>query len=153
MSAATAVQRTSALAYTLCRATKRRRSEQSMRGHILIVDDNPIDLRLAAELLEVHGFKAECAADAEEAQRLLLYVVPDLIVTDIALPGMDGLTFTRKLKADERLKHVPVIALTAFAMQGDEERAAAAGCRGYIVKPIDIRRFAEQIEEALGSQS
>jgi CheY-like chemotaxis protein len=121
-----------------------------MRGHVLIVDDNPIDLKLAAELLKAHGYAVDGAADAEEAQRLLLHQVPDLIVTDIALPGMDGLTFTRKLKADDRLKHVPVVALTAFAMRGDaEELAAAAGCRSYIVKPVDVRRFAEQISEIL----
>jgi CheY-like chemotaxis protein len=120
-----------------------------MLGHILIVDDNPIDLKLATGLLEVHGFRVDGAADAEEAQRLLLYIVPDLIVTDIALPGMDGLTFTRKLKADDRLKHVPVVALTAFALPGDEERAAEAGCRSYIVKPINIRQFAGQITEIL----
>jgi CheY-like chemotaxis protein len=120
-----------------------------MRGHILIVDDNPIDLKLASELLEIQGFHVDGAADAEEAQRILLDRVPDLIVTDIALPGMDGLTFTRRLKADERLKHVPVVALTAFALKGDEERAAAAGCRGYIVKPIDIRQFAGQISKML----
>ena len=122
-----------------------------MRGHILIVDDNPIDLKLAAEVLEVHGFKVESAADAEEAQRILLHRMPDLIVTDIALPGMDGLTFTRRLRTDERLGQIPVVALTAFAMRGDEEIAAAAGCSGYIVKPIDIRRFAEQISEILRS--
>ncbi len=120
-----------------------------MRGHILIVDDNPIDLQLAGELLAASGFEVRGAADAEEAQGLLAERIPDLIVTDIALPGMDGLTFTRKLKADARLGHVPVVALTAFALRGDEERAAAAGCRGYIVKPIDIRRFAEQISELL----
>ncbi len=120
-----------------------------MRGHILIVDDNPIDLKLATEILEVNGFKVDGVTDAEEAQRLLPYVVPDLIVTDIALPGMDGLAFTRKLKADDRLKHVPVVALTAFAMRGDEERAAAAGCRSYIVKPINIRQFPAQIAEIL----
>jgi CheY-like chemotaxis protein len=120
-----------------------------MRGHVLIVDDNPIDLRLAAELLKAHGYAVDGAADAEEAQSLLLNQVPDLIVTDIALPGMDGLAFTRKLKADDRLKHVPVIALTAFAKRGDEELAAAAGCRSYIVKPVDVRRFAEQISEIL----
>jgi CheY-like chemotaxis protein len=120
-----------------------------LRGHILIVDDNPIDLKLASELLAASGFEVRGTADAEEAQVLLAERIPDLIVTDIALPGMDGLTFTRKLKADARLGHVPVVALTAFAMRGDEERAAAAGCRGYIVKPIDIRRFAEQISELL----
>ena len=118
-------------------------------NHLLPIDSGQI--RIAGELLEVHGFQVECAADAEEAQRILVHRVPDLIVTDIALPGMDGLTFTRRLKADDRLKHVPVVALTAFAMRGDEERAAAAGCRTYIVKPIDIRRFAEQISEILRS--
>jgi len=122
-----------------------------MRGHILIVDDNPIDLKLAAELLEVHGFEVDRAADAEEAQRMLAHMIPDLILTDIALPGMDGLTFTRKLKADGRLRHVPVVALTAFAMRGDEDRAAEAGCRGYIVKPIDIPHFPGRIAEILGS--
>jgi CheY-like chemotaxis protein len=116
-----------------------------MRGHILVIDDNPIDLKLTAELLEVHGFKVDGARDAEQAQRLLVDMMPDLIVTDIALPGMDGRNFTRLLMADARLKHVPVVALTAFAMQGDEEKATAAGCRGYVVKPIDVRRFAEQI--------
>ena len=122
-----------------------------MRGHILIVDDNPIDLKLVGELLEIKGFSVECVSDAEQAQRTLTRMLPDLILVDIALPGMDGLTFTRRLKADDRLRHVPVVALTAFAMRGDEERAAAAGCRTYIVKPIDIKRFAEQISEILRS--
>jgi CheY-like chemotaxis protein len=116
-----------------------------MRAHILIIDDNPIDLKLAAELLEVDGFKASSAADAEQAQRMLLQMVPDLILMDIALPGMDGLALTRLVKVDARLKHVPVVALTAFAMHGDQERAAAAGCDGYITKPVSTRHFAEQI--------
>jgi CheY-like chemotaxis protein len=76
-------------------------------------------------------------------------MVPDLILMDIALPGMDGLTLTRVVKADPRLNHVPVVALTAFAMRGDDERASAAGCDGYITKPVSVRRFAEQISEIL----
>ncbi|MGO9987767.1 MAG: response regulator [Steroidobacteraceae bacterium] len=116
-----------------------------MLGRILIIDDNPIDLRLEAELLELRGYKVDVASDAEQAQSILSSVLPDLIVTDIALPGMDGLTLTRMLKADARLKRVPVVALTGFAMKGDAERAAAAGCDAYITKPIDPRTFAEQI--------
>ena len=87
--------------------------------------------------------------DAEQAQEILGHLTPDLILMDIALPGMDGLTLTRKLKADERLRHVPVVALTAFAMKGDYEKAVAAGCSGYITKPIDTRKLPEQVAELL----
>jgi CheY-like chemotaxis protein len=116
-----------------------------MRGHILIVDDNPIDLKLVGELLEVHGFKTECVSDAEQAQRTLARMAPDLVLVDIALPGMDGLSLTRLIKADARLRHVPVVALTAFAMRGDDQRAAAAGCEAYLTKPINVREFGGQI--------
>jgi CheY-like chemotaxis protein len=75
--------------------------------------------------------------------------VPDLILMDIALPGMDGLTLTRKLKDDKRLKHIPVIALTAFAMKGDEQKACEAGCNGYITKPIDTRKLPQLVAELL----
>lgn len=122
-----------------------------MRAHILIVDDNPIDRKLAAEVLEIAGFGVDTAVDAEEAQRMLQGMVPDLILTDIALPGMDGLSLTRLIKADARLEHVPVIALTAFALSGDDERAADAGCDGYITKPIDTRRFVDQVAKLLES--
>jgi CheY-like chemotaxis protein len=124
-----------------------------MRGHILIVDDNPIDLKLTSVLLAVKGFEVETAVDAEQAQLLLrrTRMVPSLIVVDIALPGMDGLTLTRLIKGDARLAHVPVVALTAFAKRGDEERAAAAGCERYFTKPIDTTRFAEDIAATLAS--
>lgn len=122
-----------------------------MGGHILIIDDNPIDLRLASELLEVNGYRADVATDAEQGQRMLLRMIPDLILTDIALPGMDGLTLTKIVKADARLKGVPVVALTAFAMHGDDERAAAAGCDGYLTKPINTRNFAGKIAEILNA--
>ena len=120
-----------------------------MRGHILVVDDNPIDLKLVGELLEVYGFKTDCVSDAEQAQRTLARMTPHLIVVDIALPGMDGLSLTRLVKADPRLQHVPVVALTAFAMRGDEQRAAAAGCDGYLTKPIKMREFGDQIATIL----
>jgi CheY-like chemotaxis protein len=77
---------------------------------------------------------------------LLLQLTPDLILMDIALPGMDGLEFTRKIKADEKLKTIPVVAITAFAMVGDDRKALDAGCAGYITKPIDTRKFPQQIE-------
>jgi CheY-like chemotaxis protein len=122
-----------------------------MRGHILIVDDNPIDLKLVGELLEVYGFQTECVSDAEQAQRTLARLLPDLIVVDIALPGMDGLSLARLVKADARLRHVPVVALTAFAMRGDDQRAAAAGCDAYLTKPINIREFGGQIAAILSA--
>jgi two-component system, cell cycle response regulator DivK len=138
------------IAYRLVSSlTEARDRRHTMRGHVLIVDDNPIDLKLAAELLEAKGFKADAAVDAEQAQDVLTQVVPDLILTDIALPGMDGLTLTRVVKADPRLQHVPVVALTAFAKHGDDERAAAAGCDGYLTKPLNARQFADQIAAIL----
>jgi len=116
-----------------------------MSTRILIVDDNPVNLKLATDVLEMEGYSVEKAVDAEQAQEMLKSATPDLILMDIALPGMDGLTLTRKLKADERLKDVPVVAMTAFAMKGDEQKALAAGCDGYITKPIDTRKLPQQV--------
>jgi CheY-like chemotaxis protein len=129
--------------------SNKRSSALEMRGYILIVDDNPIDLKLVGELLEVYGFKTDCVSDAEQAQRTLARSMPDLIVVDIALPGMDGLSLTRLVKSDSRLKHVPVVALTAFAMRGDDQRASAAGCDAYLTKPINVREFGDQIAAIL----
>ena len=116
-----------------------------MSTRILIVDDNPVNLKLATDVLEMEGYAVEKAVDAEQAQEMLKSATPDLILMDIALPGMDGLTLMRKLKADERLKDVPVVAMTAFAMKGDEQKALAAGCDGYITKPIDTRKLPQQV--------
>jgi CheY-like chemotaxis protein len=116
---------------------------------ILIVDDNPVNLKLACDVLEIEGHTVVKAVHAEEAQEILERRVPDLILMDIALPGMDGLTLTRKLKADSRLKHIPVMALTASAMKGDEKKAADAGCDGYITKPIDTRKLPQLVMELL----
>jgi CheY-like chemotaxis protein len=120
-----------------------------MSARILIVDDNPINLKLASDVLEMEGYTVVRAVDAEEAQEMLKRTVPNLILMDIALPGMDGLTLTRKLKADKRLKHIPVIALTAFAMKGDEQKASEAGCDGYVTKPIDTRKLPQLVAELL----
>ena len=116
-----------------------------MNRRVLIVDDNATNLRLAANVLELEGFTVDQAADAEQALQQLAQTRPDLILMDIALPGKDGLTLTREIKADPRWSGIPVVALTAFAMKGDEEKALAAGCQGYLTKPIDTRRFADQV--------
>jgi CheY-like chemotaxis protein len=121
-----------------------------VHASILIVDDNAINLRLAAEVLRHAGFSVLKATDAEKALEMLRFFVPDVILMDIALPGMDGLSLTRLLKADARLREVPVVALTASAMKGDEQRALDAGCDGYIAKPIDTRRLAEQVAGFVG---
>jgi CheY-like chemotaxis protein len=124
-----------------------------MAARILIVDDNAVNLKLASALLELEGYEVAQAVDAEQAQEMLGGDLPDLILMDIALPGMDGLALTRRLKADERLKHIPVVALTAFAMKGDEEKARAAGCEGYITTPIDTRMLADQVARVLGGRA
>lgn len=112
-----------------------------MSQRILIVDDNPVNLKLARSVLEIEGYEVDAAVDAENALDYLATRSPDLILMDIALPGMDGLTLTRKLKADPRWRGIPVIALTAFAMLADERQALDAGCDGYVTKPIDTRQL------------
>jgi two-component system, cell cycle response regulator DivK len=116
-----------------------------MNGLILLVDDNPINLKLASEVLMAGGYSTVTAVDAEQARELLHTLIPDLILMDIALPGMDGLSLTKLIKAEPRLLHVPVVALTAYAMRGDDTKALAAGCDGYISKPIDTRILIEQV--------
>lgn len=118
-------------------------------ARILVVDDNPTNLKLASDLLEYAGYEVLTAIDAERAQQVLERCLPDLILMDIALPGMDGLTLTRLLKDDARTRHIAVVALTAFAMKGDEEKARAAGCDGYISKPIDTRLLPRLIADYL----
>lgn len=112
---------------------------------ILVVDDNPTNLKLVSDVLECEGFGILKASDAETAQAFVRQTLPSLILMDIALPGMDGLALTRLLKADERTRQIIVVALTAFAMKGDEEKAFAAGCDGYIAKPIDTRKISGQV--------
>lgn len=123
-----------------------------MSAKILVIDDNPINLKLVSELLEFEGHKILKAADAEEAQIVLAGALPELILMDIALPGMDGLTLARKLRGEERTRHIRIVALTAFAMKGDDQKAFDAGCDGYITKPIDTRRLPEQVAEMLAME-
>jgi len=112
---------------------------------ILVVDDNPTNLKLVSDVLKSAGYEVFKANTAENAVLVIEQSMPDLILMDIALPGMDGLTLTRKLKAEASTKQIPIIALTAFAMKGDDQKAREAGCDGYITKPIDTRALPEQV--------
>ncbi|TLZ65154.1 MAG: response regulator [Methanobacteriota archaeon] len=116
---------------------------------ILIVDDNPTNLKLACVLLRGIGYAVEPASDAEEAMAAIRRTIPDMILMDIELPGMDGLALTRVLKSNPSTKAIRIVAMTAFAMKGDETKAIDAGCDGYIAKPIDTRRFPEQVASYL----
>lgn len=108
-----------------------------MADRILIVDDNVQNLKLARVILEREGYQVQTASDAEDALRVLESYTPQLILMDLQLPGMDGLELTRQLKADPARMHILVLALTAYAMKGDEQKALNAGCDAYMSKPID----------------
>ena len=116
---------------------------------ILIVDDTPVNLKLTRILLVNEGYKVLTAGSAEEALELLKSYHPYLVLADIQLPGMDGLEFTRCLKRNEATRDIIVVALTAFAMKGDEQKAIDAGCDGYITKPIDTRSLGARIRQYL----
>ena len=115
------------------------------QASILLVEDNVSNSKLARILLEREGHVVHTARDADEALQALGSYTPRLILMDIQLPGMDGLTLTRKLKCDPRTRDIPVVAMTAYAMKGDESQALAAGCQGYITKPIDTRHFTADV--------
>jgi CheY-like chemotaxis protein len=117
---------------------------------ILIIDDNPANVKLARLLLVNAGFEVRTANDSSEALEILRSFSPQLILMDIQLPGMDGLQLTRRLKADPSTSHSIIVALTAYAMRGDEERSKNAGCDGYMCKPINTRTFVDQIKLYLG---
>lgn len=116
---------------------------------ILIVEDNPLNMELLKDILEAQGYQIIQAYNSEEALTLLKAVKPDLIVMDIQLPGMDGLALTRLLKGKEGFKDIPIVAVTAHTMKGDREKALAAGCSGYISKPINIKFFKAAIADFL----
>ena len=116
---------------------------------ILVVEDNPANMTLATFLLESVGHTVLGAADAETGLMLARGERPRLILMDIHLPGMDGLEATAALKRDEATREIPIIALTALAMKGDEERIRAAGCDGYIAKPMRYREFLAAVAAAL----
>lgn len=123
-----------------------------MTRRILVVDDHPINLKLACDVMEHEGYLVDRAGTADAALDCIERNLPDLILMDLGMPGMDGLALTRMLRSRESTRHILIVAVTAFAMKRDEERAMEAGCDAYIAKPIDTRRLPAQLA-ALMSES
>lgn len=122
-----------------------------MNSRILVIEDNCVNLELVTDLLEANRFSVVPARTAEEGLRLARELVPDLVLMDLSLPGMDGLAATKAIKTDPVTCHVPVVALTAHAMRGDEAAALKAGCDGYLSKPIDTRTFPARVGEFIAA--
>jgi len=120
-----------------------------MMPAVLVIEDNPANMKLSALLLERAGYTALRAWNAQDGLALAREHKPRLVLMDIQLPGMDGLEATRILKADPATRSIPVVALTAFAMKGEQERIRAAGCDGYIAKPIDYKQFLAEVSRWL----
>lgn len=121
-----------------------------MAKTIMIVEDNELNMKLFNDLLRAHGYETLPMRNGHEALEALKTHRPDLIIMDIQLPQISGLEVTRIIKQDERLKHIPVIAVTAFAMKGDEERIRQGGCEGYLSKPISVVTFLGTVKTFLG---
>lgn len=120
---------------------------------VLIVEDNELNMKLFNDLLEAHGIGTVQTSDGRNVLDLAREHKPDLILMDIQLPEISGLDVTRWLKDDEELKHIPVIAVTAFAMKGDEQKIREGGCEGYISKPISVGKFMEVIDGYLNQEA
>ncbi|GLK69559.1 response regulator [Hansschlegelia plantiphila] len=117
---------------------------------VLIVEDNELNMKLFHDLLEAHGYATIETRNGIEALELARAHLPDLILMDIQLPEVSGLDVTRWIKEDERTRAIPVIAVTAFAMKGDEERIRGGGCEAYLSKPISVSKFLETVRHFLG---
>jgi CheY-like chemotaxis protein len=120
-------------------------------NQILIIEDNELNLELATDLLEADGFLVSSARTAEEGLRLARKLLPDLVLMDFSLPGMDGLSATKHLKANPATRHLTVVGLTAHAMRGDDQIALNAGCDGYLAKPIDTRTFIATVKKFIAA--
>jgi CheY-like chemotaxis protein len=118
-------------------------------NRILLVEDNPSNRELTKMVLNGNGFQVDVATDGREGLEKVRSNVYDLVLMDVRLPGLDGLTVTRMLKSDPKTAQVPVVALSAHAMKGDEQKALAAGCAAYITKPIEVAQFVHQISTFL----
>jgi len=116
---------------------------------ILVIEDNALNMKLVKSLLDIGKYRVLAAEDAESGIQVARENHPDLILMDIQLPGMDGLTATKILKADQKVNAIPIVALTSHAMEGDDKKALAAGCDGYIAKPIDTKNFLATIGQYL----
>lgn len=121
----------------------------TMAKTILIVEDNDLNMKLFNDLLQAHGYETVQTMDGRDVLQLARENRPDLIIMDIQLPEISGMEVTRMLKADDELKDIPVLAVTAFAMKGDEEKIREGGCEGYIAKPISVPTFLETVAKFL----
>lgn len=117
----------------------------------LIVDDNEVNRKLLGYVLEAGGFEVRMAGNADEALRVLATARPHVVLMDIQLPGTSGLDLTRGLKADPALRDIVIIAVTSYAMTGDEQKALAAGCDGYLSKPIDVTTFVHDVQDMIAA--
>ena len=117
---------------------------------ILIVEDNALNIKLFCDLLAAHGHDAQAVTDSREALDSARAFSPDLVITDIQLPHVSGLQLIRMLREDRQLKSVPIMAVTAYAGAGDEERIRSAGAQAYVSKPISVAKFVAQVDELLG---
>ncbi len=117
-----------------------------LNNTVLVVEDNNLNMKLLNDMLKIGGYNVLQAKDGMEGWRMAREQRPDLILMDIQLPGVDGLEVTKWLKDDENLKSIPVIAVTAFAMTGDEEKILNSGCDAFLVKPISLSDFLETVE-------
>ena len=123
--------------------------ERRVAKKVLIVEDNDLNMKLFNDLLEAHGYLTLQTRDGVEALRMARQHRPDLILMDIQLPEVSGLEVTKWLKEDDDLRSIPVIAVTAFAMKGDEEKIREGGCEAYIAKPISVASFMRTVERFL----
>ena len=118
-----------------------------MSKTVLIVEDNDLNIKLFSDLLQAHGYDTVQTMDGRDVLKLAREHCPNLILMDIQLPKISGLEVTKKLKADDELKNIPVVAVTAFAMKGDEEEILEGGCDGYVAKPISVSAFLDVVSK------
>jgi two-component system cell cycle response regulator DivK len=121
-----------------------------MAKTVLIVEDNELNMKLFRDLLEAHGYATVGTSSGIEALDLVRRLHPDLVLMDIQLPQVSGLEVTRQIKDDPELRSIPIVAVTAFAMKGDEERIREGGCEAYLSKPISVGRFMETVRQFIG---
>ena len=121
-----------------------------MAKTVLIVEDNELNMKLFRDLLEAHGYQTSGTSNGFEALDLVRKLRPDLILMDIQLPEVSGLEVTKWIKEDEVLRSIPIIAVTAFAMKGDEEKIREGGCEAYLSKPISVGKFIETVRRFIG---
>ena len=131
-------------AYNGCKRVK-----GNIVARILIVEDNALNIKLFCDLLAAHGHQPEAVTDSRNALDAAKQFAPDLVITDIQLPHVSGIELIRMIRKDERLHRVPIMAVTAYSAQGDEERIRAAGAQAYVSKPISVVRFAQTVDELL----